>query len=122
MQHLVTGEGTAGRVLEFQAGIEPMPSIMPVTCSDHWATRIPCILVTYHYIISYVDAFNITPQMLRERSFFRRGGGPEGFRGGSLTFCPPKREGQHKFDTKKRWVTLSFTASRGRITFFNKKR
>ena len=93
MQHLVTGEGTAGRVLEFQAGIEPMPSIMPVTCSDHWATRIPCILVTYHYIISYVDAFNITPQMLRERSFLRRGGWAGGIQGRVINFLPAKKGG-----------------------------
>ena len=30
-------------------------------------------------------------------------------------------EGQHKFDTTKRGVTINFTASRGRVTFFNKK-
>ena len=40
---------------------------------------------------------------LRKHSFFRRGGGPEEFRGWSLTFCLPKKpEGQHKFDTTKR--------------------
>ena len=36
-------------------------------------------------------------------------------------FACPKREGQHKFDTTKRWVTLNFTASQGRVTFFNTK-
>ena len=36
-------------------------------------------------------------------------------------FACPKREGEHKFDTTKRKVTLNFTASRGRVTFFNKK-
>ena len=30
---------------------------------------------------------------LSEHSFFRRGGGPEEFRGGSLTFCLPKKGG-----------------------------
>ena len=30
---------------------------------------------------------------LREHSFFRRGGGPEEFRGWSLTFCLPKKGG-----------------------------
>ena len=30
---------------------------------------------------------------LREHSFFRRGGGPEEFRGGSSTFCLPKKGG-----------------------------
>ena len=46
---------------------------------------------------------NYRKSLLREHSFFRRGGGPEEFRGGLLTFClPQKREGQHKFDTTKR--------------------
>ena len=32
--------------------------------------------------------------IVREHSFFRRGGGgPEEFRGGSLTFCLPKKGG-----------------------------
>ena len=34
--------------------------------------------------------------LIREHSFFRRGGGgngPEEFRGGSLTFCLPKKGG-----------------------------
>ena len=30
-------------------------------------------------------------------------------------------EGQHKFVTTKRGVTINFTASRGRVTFFYKK-
>ena len=30
---------------------------------------------------------------LREHSFFGSEGGPEEFRGGSLTFCLPKKEG-----------------------------
>ena len=40
---------------------------------------------------------------------------------GHLLFACPKREGQHKFDTTKRWVTINFTASRGRVIFFNTK-
>ena len=59
--------------------------------------------------------------VVRERSFYRRSCGWEEFRVGSLTFCCPKREGEHKFDTTKRWVTLNFTASQERVTFFNKK-
>ena len=58
--------------------------------------------------------------VFREHSFFRRGGGPEESRVGSLTFCP-KREGQHEFGTTKRWVTINFTASRARVILFNKK-
>ena len=38
---------------------------------------------------------------------------------GHELFACPKREGRHKFDTTKRWVTINFTASRGRVTFFN---
>ena len=44
---------------------------------------------------------------LREHSFFRRGGGPEEFSGGLLTFCLSKKEGQHKFDTTKGGVTIN---------------
>jgi len=40
---------------------------------------------------------------------------------GHELFACPKREGQHKFDTTKRGVTRNFTASCGRVTFFNKK-
>ena len=43
----------------------------------------------------------------REHSFFRKRGGLEEFREGSLTFCCPIREGQHKFDTTKRWVSTN---------------
>jgi len=39
---------------------------------------------------------------------------------GQEIFACPKREGQHKFDTTKRWVSINFTASLGRVTFFNK--
>ena len=38
---------------------------------------------------------------------------------GHELFTCPKREGRHKLDTTKRWVTINFTASRGRVTFFN---
>ena len=39
---------------------------------------------------------------------------------GHYFFACSKREGQYKFDTTKRWVTINFTASQGRVTFFNK--
>ena len=39
---------------------------------------------------------------------------------GQEIFAYPKREGQHKFDTAKRWLSINFTASLGRVTFFNK--
>ena len=35
-----------------------------------------------------------------------------------MNFLPAQiREGQHKSDTTKRWVTINFTACRGRVTF-----
>ena len=39
---------------------------------------------------------------------------------GHEIFARPQREGQHKFDAKKRWVSINFTASLGRVTFFDK--
>ena len=38
---------------------------------------------------------------------------------GHLVFACPKREGQHKFDTTKRWVTINFTASQGEGHIFS---
>jgi len=69
----------------------------------------------------HLSVHRVILSVLKEHSFFRRGGGPEEFRGGSLFFACSKREGQYKFDTTKRWVTINFTASQGRVTFFNKK-
>jgi len=51
-----------------------------------------------------------------ERGVGRRNSGE-----GHYLFACPKREGQHKFYTTKWWVTINFTASRGRVTFFNTK-
>ena len=53
--------------------------------------------------------------------FLEGGVGPRNPGEGHLLFARPEGEGQHKFDTTKRWVTINFTASRGRVTFFNKK-
>ena len=64
----------------------------------------------------YLDFFN-----LESIHFFKGEFSLEESRGGSLTFCLPKKGGQHKFDTTKRWVTINVTASCGRVTFFNTK-
>ena len=37
--------------------------------------------------------FRAPLEVIREHLFFRKGGGPEEFRGGSLTFCLPKKGG-----------------------------
>ena len=49
------------------------------------------------------------------------GDGPQEFRGGSLNFACPEREGQHKFDTTKSCLSINFIAYRGRVTFFSTK-
>ena len=44
--------------------------------------------------------------LIREHSFFRRGGWFRGIQGSVINFLPAqKRKGQHKFDTLRRWVT-----------------
>ena len=68
-----------------------------------------------------LTSFSWAVLQVREHSFLE-GGWAGGIQGRVINvFACPKREGQHKFDTTKRWVTINFTASRGRVTFFNTK-
>ena len=38
---LATGEGTTQKISASQVGVEPTTSVMPVGCSNHWATGTP---------------------------------------------------------------------------------
>mgnify|MGYP000362127276 CR=1 FL=1 len=58
--------------------------------------------------------------LIREHSFLVGGVGRRNSGEGHKLFACPKREGHHKFGTPKRCVTINFTTSRGRVTFFNK--
>ena len=69
------------------------------------------------YSIAYLNYF-VFFFPIREHFFLERGMGRRNSGEGHYLFACPKREGQHKFYTTKWWVTIKFTASRGRVTFF----
>ena len=54
--------------------------------------------------------------MTKGAFIFKKEGGPEEFRGGSLTFCLPKRGGSALIWHNKDEGHLNFTASKGRVT------
>ena len=67
-----------------------------------------------------LTSFSWAVLQVREYSFLE-GGWAGGIQGRVINFFAcSKREGQHKFDTTKRF-TINFTASQGRVTFFNTK-
>ena len=66
---------------------------IPIVLQGATQPRFPvliCLLVQE----ALVTASSGKESPLREHSFFRRRGGPEEFRGGSLTFCLPKTGGR----------------------------
>ena len=65
--------------------------------------------------------FRAPLEVIREHSFFRKGGGSEEFRGGSLTFCLLKKGGLAWVWLNKEVGHYKFYCFPGRVTYFNTK-
>ena len=65
--------------------------------------------------------FRAPLEVIREHSFSRKGGGPKEFRGGSLTFCLPKKEGSAWIWLNNEVGHYKFYCFPGRVTCFNTK-